>query len=431
MAVCALLSKGSTVILPLALCLFVWWKQRRAGADVLAVIPFFVVSGVAALVTIHFQSRIMDPTVAQWPLAARMARAGEAIWFYLGKDVWPVDLCAIYPKWGMGHGFVPLILAGALAVVLWMGRRWWGRGLFFAWAYFITALLPVLGILKMSFLDQAYVADWWQQLALPGVMAIAGAGIAMAWVRLPRSGRGGLAVVIMVIVFILGERTWSEASGYESMEIHCRRTLVGNPDAWTAHNNLGNVFNSQGRLDEAAREYRSALRLKPSDAGAHANLGIVFARLHRLDEAIAEYHCALNLAPENAKYWFNLGSALRAQRHNIEAIDAFSHAIDDNVTDKNWTAPRYEMGTIFLELGRPAEAVRQAENILDQNPGALSGHYLMARAAAADGMFDVAAAAAAAALKIARGAGDEKTIRQMQDALDACKAGRAPVAPEL
>jgi len=423
-AACALLSKGSTVILPLVLLLCAWWKQRRVTrSDLLCLLPFFLLSGAAALVTIHFQSRIIDAGVIPAPLPARIARAGQAIWFYLGKDLWPLRLCAVYPKWKLDNDFLPLISAGVLAVALWRERNRWGRGPFFAWAYFITALLPVLGILNMSFLDQAYVADWWQQLALPGVTALAAAGIA----SLP-APRAALAALGALIVFCLGAQTWSEASGYESMETHCLRTLACNPDAWTAHNNLGNVRNAQGRLDEAAREYEAALRLKPSDPSTHSNLGTVYVRLHRIDDAIAEYRSALRIAPDNAKFWFNLGNAYRAERRNIEALDAFSHAIDSNA---RWTTPRYEMGTILLELGRAAEAGRQAQTIVALDPAALSGHYLMARAAAAIGRYDVATAEAATALGIAQRAGEEKTIRQMQAALDACKAGKLPAAPEL
>lgn len=421
-AACALLSKGSTVILPVVLLLCAWWKQRRVTrADLLALLPFFLLSAGAAIVTIHFQSRIVDAVPA--PIPVRIARAGQAIWFYLGKDLWPVRLCAIYPKWAPDHAFLPLVLAGALALALWLGRGRWGRGPFFAWAYFVAALLPILGIVNMSFLDQSYVADWWQQLALPGVTALAAAGLAAAWRRAPRP----ISALAAVIVCFLGARTWSEACGYESMETHCRRTIARNPDAWTAHNNLGGVLTTQGRLDEAAREYQAALALKPSDSSAHSNLGIVFARLGRFDDAIAQYHAALGLAPDNAKFWFNLGNALRAEHR--DALDAFSHAVEYDA-DPAWTAPRYDLGTILLELGRPAEAGRQAETIVHLDPGSISGHYLMARAAAAIGRYDAATAEAATALDIARRSGDEKAIRQMQAALEACTAGRLPAPPE-
>jgi len=429
-AVCALLSKGSTVILPVVLFLCVWWRQRRLTLSALiSLLPFCFLSAVAAFVTIHFQARVIDPGVLSVPISARIARAGHALWFYLGKDLFPVRLCPIYPKWPLDHSFLALVLAALVTLLLWGGRNRLGRGPLFAWAYFITALLPVLGILNMTFLDQAWVADWWQQLALPGFTAIAGAGVSLLWRRSPSPAcRTTLGVLVACILLFLGARTWTEASSYESMESLCLHTLAYNPGAWSAHNNLGDVFNSRGDLDDAAREYKAALSIKPSDSSAHSNLGIVYARQGRFDQAIAEYHSALAAAPDNAKIWFNLGNALRGERRDAEAVDAFSHAIDE---DARWTAPRYEMGTILLQLGRPDDAGRQAQTIVHLDPAALSGHYLLARAAAAIGRFDVASTEAAAAVEIARSAGDQTTIQRMQDALDACKAGHLPAPPPL
>jgi tetratricopeptide (TPR) repeat protein len=371
---------------------------------------------------------VIDTGVTPLPMAARIARAGEAIWFYLGKDVAPLNLCAVYPKWPLNGSYVPLILAILLGVVLWLARGRISRGPFFAWACFITALLPVLGILDMTFLDQAYVADWWQQLALPAVVALVAANLALHWEHDRSNGKRAMVGVIAAgIVLFLGARTWSEASGYESMEVHCRRTLVENPNAWIAHNNLGGVLSAEGKLAEAAGEFNAALRLKPSDASAHSNLGVIYAREGHYDAAIAQYHAALDVE-DNAKYWFNLGNALRAERRNDDAVDAFSRAIDD---DARWTEPRYEKGSILLETGRAAEAGHEAQAIVALDPAGISGHYLLARAAAAIGRFDVAITESQTALDIARRSGHADVIQRMQSVLDACKAGRVPPAPNL
>ena len=430
MGVCAWLSKGSTVILPVALGLCVWWKGGRARwRDAGGLAPFFLVAGIVGLVTVHFQGRVTDAAAMGMPLGARIERAGEAVWFYLGKDLWPWNLCAIYPKWRLGSGWLAPGAVAATGGTLWVARRRWGRGWFFGWAYFVTTLLPVLGMVNMGFLDQAWVADWWQQLALPGVAGLAGAGVGLAWARAGSVGmRRGWAGAVAAVVCCLCAATWNDAAGYESMETLCRRTLADNPNAWMAHNNLGGVLSMQGRLAEAAREYEAALGLKPTDASAHSNLGIVYARLGRLDEAIAQYHEALGLAPENEKYWFNLGNALRQEGRNGEAMGAFGKAIDE---DARWTTPRYEMGTILLEMGRVEEAGRQGEAIVGLAPEGLSGHYLLARAAAAAGRFDVATVEAGKAVEIARKSGDEGVIKRMMDALKACQNGRVPAAPGL
>jgi len=361
-------------------------------------------------------------------MAARIARAGQAIWFYLAKDIAPVHLCAVYPKWPLDGSFLPLILAAVLGVALWLARKHIGRGPFFACACFVTALLPVLGIVDMTFLDQAYVADWWQQLALPAVVALVAANLALHWERYRSNGRRAVVgVIIAAIVIFLGAQTWSEASGYESMEIHCRRTLAENPNAWIAHNNLGGVLSAEGKLDEAATEFQAALRLKPADASAHSNLGVIDARQGHYDNAIAQYHAALS-AEDNPKTWFNLANSLRAEHRDAEAVDAFSHAIDD---DARWIAPHYEKGTVLLEMGRAPEAVYEARTIIEKlDSGSIFGHYLLARAAAALGRFDVAVPESQTALDIARRSRQPDVIQRMQAVLDACKDGHVPPPPD-
>jgi Tfp pilus assembly protein PilF len=53
----------------------------------------------------------------------------------------------------------------------------------------------------------------------------------------------------------------------------------------------------QGKLDEAADEYRAALRSKPRSPEIHANLGAVLALQGRRQEAMDEFNEALRLAP--------------------------------------------------------------------------------------------------------------------------------------
>ena len=65
----------------------------------------------------------------------------------------------------------------------------------------------------------------------------------------------------------------------------------------------------QGKLNEAADEYRALLKLKPDYAEAHANLGAILARLGKYDEAVAAYESALKIAPHLTPILLNLGIA--------------------------------------------------------------------------------------------------------------------------
>ena len=417
---CALLSKGSVVMLPCVLLGCVWWRAGKISRrDLVDAAPFFALSTLLALVTIHFQTRIIEVGTQSQSFAFRLIRAGDAVWFYVGKIILPLDLCPIYPKWPIRPealvSYVPGLLALGLMLLFWARRKSWGRSFLFAWGYFLVTLFPVLGFVGMSFLDQAYVADWWQQTSMLGLVSLISAGVARASLSFGKNGRPIFFGSTAIFVLLLGALTWSEAATYESMKIHCRRTLVRNPDAWSAHNNLGAVLSSDGRLDEATVHYEAALRLKPTDGAAHNNLGTILARLGRYDEAVAHYLSAIAINPNDASAFFNLGNAFRAQHRNREAMESYAHSLEIN---PRWAAPRYQIVEILLEGGKFAAAREQAGIILAQNPDSIVGHYAMAKAFAGEGNFSDATDEAHRALELAQRAGQKKITAEIQASLD-------------
>jgi len=79
------------------------------------------------------------------------------------------------------------------------------------------------------------------------------------------------------------------------------------------HFNRGVAYHDQGRLDEAVREYQTALRIDPDDAETHYNLGVAYRQQDRLDGAIREYQAALRINPDDVKSHLNLGVAYGKQ----------------------------------------------------------------------------------------------------------------------
>ena len=94
-------SKSSTVILPVILCLCAWWMEGCwHWRNVARVVPIFLMSIAGSTLTIWTQglqlATVTDPQwVRIWP--QRLAIAGDAVWFYLGKLLWPHSLITIYP----------------------------------------------------------------------------------------------------------------------------------------------------------------------------------------------------------------------------------------------------------------------------------------------------------------------------------------------
>ena len=69
---------------------------------------------------------------------------------------------------------------------------------------------------------------------------------------------------------------------------HFRHALRSKPDNAEAHNNLGNVLDSQGDLEQAAFHYELALRINPEYASARENLQRVLLKLKRSDRRTHE-----------------------------------------------------------------------------------------------------------------------------------------------
>ncbi|MBO0863251.1 MAG: tetratricopeptide repeat protein, partial [Chloracidobacterium sp.] len=129
----------------------------------------------------------------------------------------------------------------------------------------------------------------------------------------------------------------------------------------------------QGKLSEAAEEYRAILKTNPSYAEAHANLGVVMARLGNFDEAVASYEAALRLNPKLTQVLLNLGILhYRANRYEkaVETLEKFLDATPGNVQAS------LLLGLSLLEIGRDNDAIKYLEPTLLAGPddaGALYG----------------------------------------------------------
>ena len=96
-----------TCSLPVAMALILYWKLGRIGrGHVLSLMPFVAIGAPMALVTVHFEKIYTGAEGADWSLGflERMLIAGKAVWFYLQKLLWPVDLTFSYPRWSMDAG---------------------------------------------------------------------------------------------------------------------------------------------------------------------------------------------------------------------------------------------------------------------------------------------------------------------------------------
>jgi len=95
------------------------------------------------------------------PHASRVAAAGWALWFYVGKALWPHPLLIGYPRWDVPLDVWWVYLPGAVWVVMLVAARK-HRGLFLAMAR--AALARSLGVMRLA---GAFCSSRAKQLACP------------------------------------------------------------------------------------------------------------------------------------------------------------------------------------------------------------------------------------------------------------------------
>jgi tetratricopeptide (TPR) repeat protein len=365
-ALLAILSKSSTVMLPVVLGLIGWWLGRRRGRDAVWLAPFFLLSLAASGWTIWEQKVNQMALGPDWAhgLAARLTIAGKAPWFYLGKLLWPEPLIFIYPRWpvaglGLADG-VPLAGTAALGVALWRMRDGPGRSVFLALTYFFVSLFPVLGLFDVFFFKYSFVGDHFQYLASMGPLALlaaAGTRLAATW---PSRRRRWAVAAAGGVVLALAGMARAQTAIYANRFTLWADTVARNPQAWIAQMNLGNEFLARQQGMDALRHYEAALRLRPGDPWTEMNLGTVLVQLGRNAEALPYLERGLRQQPGVAAGHNSLGVALRATGRKREAGQRFARALE---LDPGYAAARINAVATLAELADAAAAAgdRNAE----------------------------------------------------------------------
>jgi Flp pilus assembly protein TadD len=100
---------------------------------------------------------------------------------------------------------------------------------------------------------------------------------------------------------------------YDGAEAALKAALTADVMFGPAHNNLGKVYFHKGELYLAAREFDYAMKLMPNQPEPANNLGMVFETRGRLDDAVSSYGKAAALEPDNVQILGNWARA-RAMR---------------------------------------------------------------------------------------------------------------------
>ena len=372
-----LLSKSIVVTLPAALLIYHWWQTGRVTrTDLTRLAPFFGVALVITALDLSFYTS-REPLALGYSLVERALIAARALWFYVGKLLWPADLAVIYPLWNVSSAdpvaSIYVVAAAALVAVLWFGRKRLGRGPLAGILFFAVTLSPVLGFVDYGYMQFSLVADRFQYLAGLGVLAVLLGAARCGVGRLPSAARTAAAAALILVLAALGTLTWRQAGIYRDGVTFFSHILAHNPEARDAHLNLVGPLSDAGRLEEALDAARIGLDRRPDNADAYSNLGRVLVLLDRFEEAEGALRTALKLDPRNLTAHQNLGESLRQGNRHEEAIEMYRAALD---IDGDFAAAYGGLGLALFGSKRYEESLAALDRALALDPGAPSAGTL-------------------------------------------------------
>lgn len=162
------------------------------------------------------------------------------------------------------------------------------------------------------------------------------------------------------LCFMAGRLTEAEAALRKAIEI--------DPYLADAHNNLGAVLDRLGRKDEAEASFRKVLQdpSYPTPEKVWLNLGLLYGSQGRNDDAIRALRQAVEISPKYYQAHFELASLLDRTGKLEEAAREYEVAAPDYRTDGTF---HYRLGLVYFKLRDMEKAREHLLRVRDVSPG--------------------------------------------------------------
>ena len=356
----ALMSKPTSVPLPMLMLLLDYWPLRRLNwRTCREKAALFVIGGVFAWITVVSQSNTASlVTPARYGLERVVLILCHNIIFYPAKMLYPTDLSPNYIFPEPMNLSNPMVLWGVIGscvlIVLLLISLRWTRGALTGWLFFFIAILPTMQILRFS---NVIASDKFAYLPATGLLAALAAFLGWFCEAGGASKHSKRFLATVLVILILGGAEAAATREY----LRCWRNTVGlyehilslTPNSPPLHYDMANALGKEGKTEEAISHYRRVLEVKlktPESTppnfyvAAHFNLANTLKSVGRVEEAIYHYNQAISyyrqamqlktnkekVSVELAKALTNLANAYSGQGKSEEAIKCYREALQFN-----------------------------------------------------------------------------------------------------
>ena len=170
---------------------------------------------------------------------------------------------------------------------------------------------------------------------------------------------------------------------YETARLHLKgwneaisSMFNASPASYRVNQLSAEIFEIQGRSDDAVREYRKAIEKSPNTLNLHYRLGrALLLKSHEpeaLAEALLEFKAELELNPNDAVAEYQAGQILQVLGKPEEAVPHFERAV---ALDGDFPEALVALAKEHTRAQRHQEAIQLLEHALALHPESEPAHY--------------------------------------------------------
>jgi len=120
---------------------------------------------------------------------------------------------------------------------------------------------------------------------------------------------------------------------YTQAEATYKHAIELRPHYWAGYSRLGRFYYIRGQYQKALEMFQQAIATAPDNNRGYNNAGGIYILRGEFALAIKQFEKSVSIRPSFAGY-SNLGTAYFFQRRYVEAVDAYTHAVQLNENDE-------------------------------------------------------------------------------------------------
>jgi protein O-mannosyl-transferase len=376
--VLALMSKPTTVLLPLAMLVMDYWPLRRLKwQTVWEKIPLLMLGGISAVITYTSQkSTSFIETPQEYGFARIPLVLCHNLIFYLLKIIWPVNLSSHYAYPDPLSLSDPMVLTGiigtAILIPLLLVSLRWTNAPMAGGLFFLVVIMPTMQIIGFS---DVIASDKFVYLPSMGLLML------LAWfliwgcygdkIHKPIIPPQKMIAILLILAGLEAIVTRQYLTYWKDTTTLYTHMLEVRPNAVTLNYDFGNMLLEEGKIDEAVGYLRKAFEHLPNNSDINNNLGVALMMKGNPAEAIPHFQKILDTNSNDIEANCNLANAMLMQNRFPEAVSYYRRVLEiypDDIKANNG------IGLALWKQGNSDEALEHFYKVLRIHPDAVITH---------------------------------------------------------